>query len=231
VQESLANAGLTLNNRTIPEKAAYSRREPKMTTRLNELLQAAPAAPLTPAQEAQFATYLELLLRWNARTNLTAIRDAEGILSRHFVESILCAQNLPDGIQTLLDFGSGAGFPGLPIAILREDLSVSLAESQNKKSSFLREVVRTLGLPTKVHSGRAEGLKASFDCITLRAVDHMDRAIPAALDLLNPAGWLTVMTTIRDSEHLQSLAPALVWSQSQPLPPNIGQILLFGQKQ
>src|SRR5208337_3030901 len=79
--------------------------------RLNEKLAQAGLGPLDPALAGRFGEYCSLLLRWNARTNLTAIRDEDGILSRHFVESIACARALPTGLHTLLDFGSGAGFP------------------------------------------------------------------------------------------------------------------------
>ena len=98
----------------------------------------------------QLSTYLDLLLKWNARTNLTAIRDPEEIVRRHFGEGLFTATHLDPSTATLLDFGSGAGFPGLPIALLRPDIQVTLAESQNKKATFLREAVRTLNLPTEV---------------------------------------------------------------------------------
>ena len=100
----------------------------------------------------QLSTYLDLLLKWNARTNLTAIRDPEEIVRRHFGEGLFVATQLDPDTTTLLDFGSGAGLPGLPIALLRPDIQVTLAESQNKKATFLREVVRTLNLPTEVWS-------------------------------------------------------------------------------
>src|ERR1700716_2998312 len=107
-----------------------------------------PPATLIP----QLVTYLDLLLKWNARTNLTAIRDPEEIVRRHFGESLFAAQNLKLGnpapsapsVITLFDLGSGAGFPGLPIALFRPEIQVTLAESQNKKAVFLREAVRTL---------------------------------------------------------------------------------------
>jgi 16S rRNA (guanine527-N7)-methyltransferase len=83
---------------------------------LGVLLAEAGLAALTEAESLSLASYLELILRWNARTNLTAIRDVDRILRRHFVESIACARSLPGGIRSLLDFGSGAGFPGIPIA-------------------------------------------------------------------------------------------------------------------
>src|SRR5271154_1470643 len=101
-----------------------------------------PTAILPP-----LSAYLDLLFKWNARTNLTAIRDPEEIIRRHFGESLFAGLHLAPEANTVLDFGSGAGFPGLPIAILRPQIAVTLAESQNKKSTFLREVVRTLDLP------------------------------------------------------------------------------------
>jgi 16S rRNA (guanine527-N7)-methyltransferase len=137
-----------------------------------------PPATLIP----QLSTYLDLLLKWNARTNLTAIRDPEEIVRRHFGESLFAARYLDPGTITLLDFGSGAGFPGLPIALLRPDIQVTLAESQNKKAAFLREAVRTLNLPTEVWSDRVESMPATrrFHAVALRAVDNMTAAIAAA---------------------------------------------------
>src|ERR1700716_112541 len=87
----------------------------------------------------QLSLYLDLLLKWNARTNLTAIRDPEEIVRRHFGESLFAARHIDPKTKTLLDFGSGAGFPGLPIALYRPEIAVTLAESQNKKATFLRE--------------------------------------------------------------------------------------------
>src|ERR1700677_5110593 len=104
----------------------------------------------------KLSAYLELLLKWNARTNLTAIRDPEEIIRRHFGENLFAGLHLASEADTLLDFGSGAGFPGLPIAILRPEITVTLAESQNKKSTFLREAVRTLGLKVEIWAARVE---------------------------------------------------------------------------
>jgi 16S rRNA (guanine527-N7)-methyltransferase len=147
---------------------------------------------------ANLSVYLDLLLKWNARTNLTAIRDPEEIVQRHFGESLFTgihlAQRLPSN-ATLLDLGSGAGFPGLPIQLLLPTLKVTLAESQNKKSTFLREAVRTLNLPTKVHAARAETLTQHFTAVTLRAVDNMSQALAAAKPLLSPTGILAILTT------------------------------------
>jgi len=199
---------------------------------LNQLLEASGHPSLDQATAEKFTTYLTLLQKWNARTNLTAIRDEEGILSRHFLESILCAHKLPKDIISLLDFGSGAGFPGIPIALMRPDLEVTLAESQNKKSAFLREAIRTLRLKTKVHSARAETLQTRFDCITLRAVDNMTQAIPAAIQLLISSGWLAILTTTEDAPDIQAKSyesANLQWRPAIPLPANTIRILLLGQ--
>ena len=171
---------------------------------LNELLIQAgleqAGADLAKGMEA----YLELLIRWNARTNLTAVRDREGILSLHLIECMACARILPPDIGTLLDFGSGAGLPGIPIALCRPEIVVTLAESQGKKAAFLREAVRTIGFVASVHSGRAELISARFDCVILRAVDKMPQAIKAATGLVAPHGWLALMTTDSDLDHLKA---------------------------
>lgn len=203
------------------------------TDRLNDLLSQAGSPSLTEEQSVKLTAYLTLLQKWNARTNLTAIRDEEGILSRHFLESILTAHHLTENVSNLLDFGSGAGFPGLPIAILRPEIAVTLAESQHKKAAFLREAVRTLNLPSvTVHAARAETLPATFDCITLRAVDNMAQAIPAAARLLAPGGSLLILTTSREADTLKNLAETSIpftWHASRPLPPGTDRILLHGQ--
>jgi 16S rRNA (guanine527-N7)-methyltransferase len=111
---------------------------------LNRLLVEAELAPLGVAQTSQFEVYLSLFVRWNSRTNLSSVREPEAILSRHFVESIACARALPSGLSTLLDFGSGGGLPGVPIALCRPEIAVTLAESQGKKAAFLQEAVRSL---------------------------------------------------------------------------------------
>jgi 16S rRNA (guanine527-N7)-methyltransferase len=154
--------------------------------------------PVPDTLYANLSDYLDLLLKWNARTNLTAIRDPEEIVQRHFGESLFTgihlAQRLPAD-ATVLDLGSGAGFPGLPIQLLLPTLKVTLAESQNKKSTFLREVVRTLNLPTEVHAARAETLSSRFDAVTLRAVDNMAQALAAANPLVSTNGLLAILTT------------------------------------
>lgn len=162
-------------------------------------------APTPATLLPQLSIYLDLLLRWNARTNLTAIRDPERIVERHFGESLFCALQLTSRLSNpyppipnprLLDFGSGAGFPGLPIQLLLPDLHVTLAESQGKKASFLREAIRTLNLPhTSVWASRVEDMPASqtFSAVTLRAVDNMQLALAAARPRVTPNGWLVTL--------------------------------------
>ena len=146
---------------------------------------------------AQLSDYLDLLLKWNQRTNLTAIRDPEEIVRRHFGESLFVAAHLPVS-GNLLDQGSGAGFPGLPIQLAIPSLRVTLAESQNKKASFLREVVRSLGLPTEVWADRVENMPEDrrFDIVTLRAVDNPTVALELARRRLAPGGMIAHLTSI-----------------------------------
>ncbi len=145
---------------------------------------------------AKLSQYLELLLKWNARTNLTAIRDPQEIVTRHFGESLFAATHVPQTAATLLDLGSGAGFPGIPIQLACPGLQVLLAESQNKKAAFLREAVRTLDLRTQVWAARAETLPPNrvFDVVTLRAVDKPSEALVEATRRLGRGGSLLHLT-------------------------------------
>jgi 16S rRNA (guanine527-N7)-methyltransferase len=201
------------------------------SVRLNVLLKAAGLAPLDEDAAGRFEDYLSLFIRWNERLNLSAIRDEEGILSRHFIESIAVARGLPHGILSLLDFGSGAGLPGIPIALCRPEIVVTLAESQNKKAAFLKEAVRVLGISAKVHSARAEALPAVFDCVTLRAVDKMPKAVAAAVPLVVPGGWLALMTMGAEIAALRSAVGAEIsWNEPAPLPFGNNRILALGQR-
>lgn len=132
---------------------------------------------------SKLSTFLDLLLKWNSRTNLTAIRDPEQIVQRHFGESLFLARHVNIGqTNSLLDLGSGAGFPGIPIQLLHPTLPVTLAESQGKKAAFLREAVRTLELPSQIWPLRVESMPPdrAFHAVALRAVDNMDKAVEQA---------------------------------------------------
>ena len=197
--------------------------------RLNALLAETSQEPLDRVIAERFEDLLSLILRWNSRVNLTAIRDEEGILKRHFVESIVCARALPYGITTLLDVGSGAGFPGIPIALCRPEIAVTLAESQGKKAAFLQEAIRVLGVATKVYAGRAEAMAAQFDCVTLRAVDRMERAVQAAARLVLPGGWLALMTAGKELDALKKAAGVeFAWIEPHPMPGGKDRVLALG---
>ena len=187
---------------------------------------------LSEEQVAKFETYLDLILKWNGRMNLTAVQDRMGILTRHFVECIACARALPDGIRAVLDFGSGAGFPGVPIAICRPEITVTLAESQAKKAGFLSEVVRVLNLKSRVFTGRAETINATFDCVTLRAVDRMKEAVWLASKLIAANGWLVIMSTVGTYKELvESTGGVFRWSSPSILPGSDQRIVSLGYRE
>jgi 16S rRNA (guanine527-N7)-methyltransferase len=201
-----------------------------VSERLNALLAGAGLEPVDEATAARFADYLALLMKWNSKINLTAVRDEEGILARHFVESIACARALPAGIVSLLDFGSGAGLPGLPIALCRPEIKVTLAEAQGKKAAFLLEAVRVLGLGARVHAGRAEALAERFDCVAMRAVDRMAEGVRAAAALVRAGGWLAVMTTGQESGRVKAAAgTGFRWIDAVTLPGGTDRMVVMGQ--
>lgn len=203
----------------------------EIAPRLNALLAASGLPTLSRAAAAQFETFHSILQRWNQRINLTAIRDESEVLSRHFVESIAVAHSLPAGIGNLLDFGSGAGFPGLPIAICCPQIAVVLAEAQVKKAAFLREVVRTIGLPVEIFTGRAETIARTFDSVVLRAVDRMGQAVSAAASLVSPSGWLVLLTTQPLIDEMKAVAgPGFSWNEAVPLPSAEARVVILGKK-
>jgi 16S rRNA (guanine527-N7)-methyltransferase len=181
---------------------------------------------------ANLAAYGNLLLQWNARFSLTAIHDEAQVIERHLMEGVFAAKHHPAG-ATALDFGSGTGVPGIPIAICRPDLSVMLAESQRKKATFLQEVVRTLGLNTTVHAGRAETLPPSgFDTVWMRAVDKSAKMLPVAASLVGENGSLCLFGTRAPSSLLQSAgARPESWKwETLPLPGSTGRVLHIGRR-
>ena len=189
--------------------------------------------PITPQPDwphihTQLASYLELILKWSARTNLTAIRTPEEIVRRHFGESLFTGTHL-DPCKTLLDYGSGAGFPGLPIQLLHPEIAVTLAESQGKKASFLREAVRTLNLPTEVWTSRVKSMPSTrqFDIVTLRAVDDMETAVSEASQ--RATKQLLILTTSRQSTY-PTLAQNFRLDNPIPLPESTEGVLLIAHR-
>jgi len=136
--------------------------------------------------------YLELLVRWNAAYNLTAVRDPEQMVERHLLDSLAVAP-LVCG-DTLADLGSGAGLPGIPLAILEPARQHVLIDSNGKKTRFLREAVRTLELANvRVEQVRVEDARGQYDCITARAFAPLAQMLRAGGHLLAPDGvWLAL---------------------------------------
>jgi 16S rRNA (guanine527-N7)-methyltransferase len=130
---------------------------------------------LSPRQVEALEAHYELLLRWNRTVNLTSIRGMEEAVERHYCESLFLGAHLPQGNLRIADIGSGAGFPGFPVAVLRPDCSVSLIESHQRKAVFLREASRNLP-NVRVLARRAEEVKEQFDGAISRAVSYKDLA-------------------------------------------------------
>ena len=207
---------------------------------------AGPPASLTDAQLGQVSAYLDLLLRWNARINLTAVRDAEGMVTRHFGESFFAARHLLSrsresgvgsqgsvaGAIRAIDLGSGAGFPGLPLKIFAPAVGLTLIESSQKKAAFLKEVVRRLVLTdVDVFAGRAEDFSSAADLVTLRAVERYERALAVAARLVASGGRLALLVGAAQAARTPQLLPELRWSQAVAMPQASGRVLLVGTNQ
>jgi 16S rRNA (guanine527-N7)-methyltransferase len=172
-------------------------------------------------------------LKWNARTNLTAVRDPQDIVRRHFGESFFAARHLllPEASESVLDLGSGAGFPGLPLAIFAPQCRVMLIESSSKKAAFLNEVIRTLALVNaKVFGQRAETYPGQAQLVTMRAVENFEDSLPLAAKLVEPGGRLALMIGASQTEQAQALAPGFVWGDIKATPGSVSRVLLAGKK-
>lgn len=134
-----------------------------------EIVSRVGAVANAPALYAHF----DLLRRWNARLNLTAIRDEIEMVERHYCESIFLARHVPRETSTAIDFGTGAGFPGIPLAIERPELHVTLVESHQRKAVFLKEAARSLP-NVSVAAKRIDDLITRADLLVSRAVDPTD---------------------------------------------------------
>jgi 16S rRNA (guanine527-N7)-methyltransferase len=188
---------------------------------------------LSTGQLASISTYIDILLRWNARMNLTAVRDEEHIVTRHFGESLFAARRLfPFGSNArVADLGSGAGFPGLPLKIWSPDVHLTLIESNHKKATFLREVVRALALSDgEVFDERAEQFPAATaDVVTLRAVEQFEKALPIAARLTAPGGRLALLIGRSQLPSLSALGPTFRFAAPDPIPQSNNRVLAIGQ--
>jgi 16S rRNA (guanine527-N7)-methyltransferase len=191
-----------------------------------------PFITLDEEQLAQTSKYLELLLQWNARINLTAVRDPKNIVIRHFGESFFAAACLLRHGQSLaaIDFGSGAGFPGLPVAMLFPEVRVTLIESSGKKAAFLSEVIRTLHLGNAVvFRGRGEEYPGKADLVLMRAVEKFEATVTVAATLVEAEGRLALMVGEGQVGKAENLV-ALNWQSPISIPSGHSRILLVGTK-
>ncbi|MBZ5667035.1 MAG: 16S rRNA (guanine(527)-N(7))-methyltransferase RsmG [Acidobacteriia bacterium] len=222
------------------------------TARIAALLTPFVIPPLPLSQLDQISTYIDLLLRWNARINLTAIRHEEEIVTRHFGESLFMARHLfkadpadPEGAPPklslgggfrVLDIGSGAGFPAVPLKIWAPDIHLTLIESNHKKAAFLREVARALTLTNiNVITDRAETLAARPDfprteIVTLRAVEHFEAILPQAAALVAPKGRLSLLIGASQISSLTTLT-GVKWNPPIPIPQSHARVLSIGVRE
>jgi 16S rRNA (guanine527-N7)-methyltransferase len=187
---------------------------------------------LSPTQLKNISTYIDLLLRWNARINLTAIRDPEEIVTRHFGESLFAARHLfPNDLANgVVDIGSGPGFPGLPVKIWAPQIHLTLIESNQKKATFLREVVRTLTLTdVDIFAGRAEDFPTPAGVVTLRAVELFDQILPIAASLVAPGGCLALLIGTAQVDRARDHASNFQWQDPTPIPMASSTTLLIGK--
>lgn len=172
--------------------------------------------PLSAKQLDQFRWYAAELQRWNERINLTAITDLDGIAIRHFLDSLYCARVWGDTPRTLIDIGSGAGFPGLPLKILYPPLHLTLVESVGKKVTFLRHIVDLLGLEhVMVLDTRAEAVgrdthhREAYDVATARGVAELRVVAEYCLPFIRLGGRFLAPKGAAVADEITEAQPAL----------------------
>jgi 16S rRNA (guanine527-N7)-methyltransferase len=161
---------------------------------------------LAPQTLDSLLRFQQLLEKWTRTYNLTAIRDAERIVSHHLLDSLAVARYLSDG--RVLDVGSGGGFPGVPLALARPDLSITLLDSNQKKTAFLRQAATDLQLRNvEVVCARVEDWKAAlpYDWILSRAFAELSDFVQGAAHLLAPRGFFAAMKGVEPREEIARL--------------------------
>jgi len=166
-----------------------------------------PIVELSSPQLNQLENHYHLLIKWNKVLNLTALNNPEEIVERHYCESLFLGMHLPAGTLRIADLGSGAGFPGIPVAIIRPECQVSLIESHQRKSVFLREAARELK-NVKVLARRAENVADTFEWMVCRAVRFV--AVEKILSKMSPN--IALLGTE------QPAASRFTWNTQVPLP-------------
>ena len=172
---------------------------------------------LTPEQAASFETYAKLLAEWNTHTNLTAITEPEAVRVRHFLDSLSIVKAVPlrTGMR-LIDVGTGAGFPGLPLAIAFPEIHVTLLEATGKKVAFLDHVIDALGLTNATtlkaraeEAGHMPDQRAHYDVVVARAVARMPALVEYLLPLARINGRCLAMKGVTAEEEAHDARHAL----------------------
>lgn len=188
---------------------------------------------LSDLQVAQVQNYLGILVFWNQKFSLTSIDGPQDIVGRHFGESFFCARFMPVEKSRLADVGSGAGFPGLALKIVRPDTVVFLIEQDTRKAAFLNEVARTLHLESvKVLRKPYETIDPNLgdlDVLTARAIGNHKNLMKWAYPRLSASGRVILLLGLEDATKLTQLN-GWNWSQPQPMPQSIKRVILVGTK-
>jgi 16S rRNA (guanine527-N7)-methyltransferase len=179
------------------------------------------------------SAYLALLLRWNQKMSLTSLTNPAEILARHFGESLFGGQAAGMGAGTLLDIGSGAGFPAIPIAMASPEIHAVLLEPNLKKTVFLSEVCRNLGLENRIKIARMrleeyEGAPGASDFITTRAVRVTPKFLALCAPLLAPGGKLVLWLGQEDADQLRQ-ERGWVWADRVRIPGSERRFIVWGR--
>lgn len=188
---------------------------------------------LDRSQVVKIQQYTRILLAWNAKISLTAIQDPLEILYRHFCESMFGARFLPREGCRLADVGSGGGFPGLPLKIIRPDLQIFLVESDVKKATFLAEVIREIGLEgARVLVSRYEELSEELtplDVACSRALGEFPKFLRWASDPKVACGQVMLWIGGRDLDEVRK-NPEWRWEEPVLIPHSLRRSLLIGRR-
>lgn len=167
--------------------------------------------PLTPLQLDQFSIYAAELVKWSQRINLTAILAPEEIVAKHFLDSLAPLDQFTEG-QNVLDIGTGAGFPGLPLKLCRPTLSMTVIDGSRKKINFVSHLIRTLALPDiNALQVRSENLRTddkhrqAYDTVVSRAVCSLAELVVRAADFVKPDGRILAWKATRADEEIADL--------------------------
>jgi 16S rRNA (guanine527-N7)-methyltransferase len=180
---------------------------------------------------AKIRVYIELLLKWNRKIALTTVTDPEEVVKFHFGESFFAISTGACGKSRLADVGSGAGFPGLALAIAEPSLQVTLIESNLKKCAFLSEVIRQVSISNaSVRAMRMEDVSAELtdlDWICARALGRLDELLAWSMERLGPAGSVLLWLGEVDTRKIGSNSD-WIWDNPAPIPGSDRRFILRG---